>query len=193
MVFHTQKFRLFPLAATNLFTSARVVLPYTANMFVIIQGANVEADNQWSWDTSSGLHVVSHLLYLDHWDYHPHPHVHSAEFENLQEVNFTELQSVQALHPPGLIRHDAIRHDAIRHDAIRHDAIRYDAENLLDPNLGAHPHVLQQQVSDSVTLETPNSQQLQRIDWKQQSLIAIQQMDNKFGFKEGERHTRDFV
>lgn len=58
------------------------------------------------------------------------------EFESLQENNFTELQSVQALHAPGLIRHEAIR---------------YDAENLLDPNLGAHPHVLQQPVSPSVT------------------------------------------
>ncbi|XP_047437203.1 transcription factor PU.1b isoform X2 [Mugil cephalus] len=52
-----------------------------------------------------------------------------AEFENLQESNFTELQSVPALHPPGLIRHEPIR---------------YEAENLLDPNLGAHAHVLQQ-------------------------------------------------
>ena len=80
--------------------------------------------------------VVSHLFYLDHWDYHPHPHVHPVEFENLQEANFTELQSVQALHPPGLIRHETIR---------------YDAENLLDPNLGAHPHMLQQPVSAFAT------------------------------------------
>lgn len=83
-----------------------------------------------------GHYVVSHFLYLDHWDYHPHPHVHPVEFENLQETNFTELQSVQALHPPSLIRHEAIR---------------YDAEPLLDPNLGAHPHVLQQPVSPSDT------------------------------------------
>lgn len=75
-------------------------------------------------------------LSSDHWDYHPHPHVHPVEFENLQEANFTELQSVQALHAPSLIRHDAIR---------------YDAENLLDPNLGAHPHVLQQPVSHFIT------------------------------------------
>lgn len=69
---------------------------------------------------------------LDHWDYHSHPHVHSVEYENLQESNFTELQSVPALHPPGLIRHEPIR---------------YDPDSLLDPNLGAHPHVLQPQVS----------------------------------------------
>lgn len=74
--------------------------------------------------------------YLDHWDYHSHPHSHPAEFENLQETNFTELQSVQALHPPS---------------HIRHETIRYDTENLLDPTLGAHPHVLQQPVSPSVT------------------------------------------
>lgn len=52
------------------------------------------------------------------------------EYETLQETNFTELQSVQALHPPALIRHDPIR---------------YETENLLDPNLGTH--VLQQPVS----------------------------------------------
>lgn len=69
---------------------------------------------------------------LDHWDYHSHPHVHSVEYENLPESNFTELQSVPALHPPGLIRHEPMR---------------YDADSLLDPNLGAHPHVLQPQVS----------------------------------------------
>ncbi|XP_030269857.1 transcription factor PU.1b isoform X1 [Sparus aurata] len=69
---------------------------------------------------------------LDHWDYHSHPHVHSVEYENLQESNFTELQSVPALHPPGLIRHEPIR---------------YDPDSLLDPNLGAHPHVLQPQVA----------------------------------------------
>ncbi|KAM6943251.1 transcription factor PU.1b [Xenentodon cancila] len=76
-------------------------------------------------------YVLDADIPADHWDYHPHPHVHPAEFENLQESNFTELQSVQALHPPGLIRHDTIR---------------YDAENLLDSSLGAHPHVLQQPV-----------------------------------------------
>lgn len=79
---------------------------------------------------------VSHLVYSDHWDYHAHPHVHPVEFENLQETNFTELQSVQTLHAPSLIRHEAIR---------------YDTENLLDPNLGAHSHVLQQPVSPFVT------------------------------------------
>lgn len=78
------------------------------------------------------LCCISPSLYLDHWDYHAHPHVHPAEFENLQESNFTELQNVQALHPSGLVRHDPIR---------------YEAESMLDPNLGAHPHVLQQQVS----------------------------------------------
>ncbi|XP_061598216.1 transcription factor PU.1b isoform X2 [Cololabis saira] len=76
-------------------------------------------------------YVLDADIQADHWDYHPHPHVHPAEFENLQESNFTELQSVQALHPPGLIRHDTIR---------------YDPENLLDSSLGAHPHVLQQPV-----------------------------------------------
>ncbi|XP_053721179.1 transcription factor PU.1b [Synchiropus splendidus] len=65
----------------------------------------------------------------DAWDYHTHPHVHPVEFENLQEANFTELQSVQSLHPPALIRNEAIR---------------YDTENLLDPNLGAHAHIIQQ-------------------------------------------------
>ncbi|GLD47401.1 myosin-binding protein C, cardiac-type isoform X1, partial [Lates japonicus] len=77
-------------------------------------------------------YVLDADIQADHWDYHPHPHVHPAEFENLQETNFTELQSVQALHPPGLIRHDSIR---------------YEGENLLDPNLGAHAHVLQQPVA----------------------------------------------
>ncbi|XP_004067084.1 transcription factor PU.1 isoform X3 [Oryzias latipes] len=77
-------------------------------------------------------YVLDADIQPDHWDYHPHPHVHPVEFENLQETNFTELQSVQALHPPGLIRHDAIR---------------YDAESLLDSNLAAHPHVLQQSVT----------------------------------------------
>ncbi|XP_053279669.1 transcription factor PU.1b [Pleuronectes platessa] len=79
-------------------------------------------------------YVLDTDIQADQWDYHPHPHVHPAEFENLQEANFTELQSVQAHHPPGLIRHDAIR---------------YDPEGLLDPNLGAHAHahVLQQQVA----------------------------------------------
>lgn len=72
-------------------------------------------------------------LCVDHWDYHPQPHIHPAEFENLQETNFTELQSVQTLHPPGLLRPDTIR---------------YDAENLLDP--GTHAHVLQQPVSSDV-------------------------------------------
>ncbi|KAF3832719.1 hypothetical protein F7725_026384 [Dissostichus mawsoni] len=76
--------------------------------------------------------VLDADIHTDHWEYHPHPHVHSVEFENLQEANFTELQSVHALHAPSLIRHDAIR---------------YDAENLQDPNLGAHPHVLQQPVA----------------------------------------------
>ncbi|KAM8876919.1 transcription factor PU.1b [Synchiropus picturatus] len=65
----------------------------------------------------------------DAWDYHTHPHVHPVEFENLQEANFTELQSVQSLHPPALIRNENIR---------------YDTENLLDPNLGAHAHIIQQ-------------------------------------------------
>lgn len=64
----------------------------------------------------------------EHWDYHPHPHPHPVEFENLPETNFTELQSVQALHPPC-------------------HPVRYETENLIDPNLGAHPHVLQQSVS----------------------------------------------
>lgn len=75
-------------------------------------------------------------LCLEHWDYHTHPHIHPVEFENLQETNFTELQSVQALHPPALIRHEPIR---------------YEADTLLDPNLGSH--VLQQPVSPSVHSE----------------------------------------
>ncbi|XP_012706192.1 transcription factor PU.1b [Fundulus heteroclitus] len=77
-------------------------------------------------------YVLDTDIQADHWDYHSHPHVHPVEFENLQESNFTELQSVQPLHPPGLIRHDPLR---------------YDAETLLEPNLAAHPHVLQQQVA----------------------------------------------
>lgn len=64
----------------------------------------------------------------EHWDYHPHPHPHPVEFENLPETNFTELQSVQTLHPPC------------------HN-VRYEPENLIDPNLAAHPHMLQQTVS----------------------------------------------
>lgn len=64
----------------------------------------------------------------EHWDYHLHPHPHPVEFENLPETNFTELQSVQALHPPC-------------------HAVRYETENLIDPNLAAHPHVLQPSVS----------------------------------------------
>lgn len=77
-------------------------------------------------------YVLDTDIQAEHWEYHTHPPVHSVEFENLQETNFTELQSVQSLHPPGLIRHDALR---------------YDPENLLDPNLGAHSHVLQQPVA----------------------------------------------
>nr|QRZ60167.1 transcription factor PU.1b [Tetraodon nigroviridis] len=64
------------------------------------------------------------------WNYPAHPHIHPVEFENLGETNFTELQSVPALHPPALIRHDPIR---------------YETEALLDPNLGTH--VLQQPVA----------------------------------------------
>nr|XP_061811221.1 LOW QUALITY PROTEIN: transcription factor PU.1-like [Nerophis lumbriciformis] len=77
-------------------------------------------------------YVLDTEIQTDHWDYHPHTHVHPVEFENLQETNFTELQSVQSLHPPGLVRHEVMR---------------YDAENLLDPNLGAHSHMLQQPVT----------------------------------------------
>lgn len=70
------------------------------------------------------------------WNYPAHPHIHPVEFENLGETNFTELQSVPALHPPALIRHDPIR---------------YETEALLDPNLGTH--VLQQPVSPSADSE----------------------------------------
>ncbi|XP_017260973.1 transcription factor PU.1b [Kryptolebias marmoratus] len=87
-------------------------------------------------------YVLDADIQADHWNYHPHSHL--VEFENLQETNFTELQSVQALHTPGLIRHDAIR---------------YDAENLLDPNLGAHPHVLQQPVAFFPTTVYPHASQ----------------------------------
>lgn len=80
-------------------------------------------------------------LCLEHWDYHAHPHIHPVEYETLQETNFTELQSVQALHPPALIRHDPIR---------------YETENLLDPNLGTH--VLQQPVSPSADSEPPSAE-----------------------------------
>lgn len=76
-------------------------------------------------------YVLDPDIQADHWDYHSHPHVHTAEFENLQEAHFTELQSVQSLNPPALIRHEAVR---------------YDPDNLLDPNLGAHSHVFQQPV-----------------------------------------------
>ncbi|XP_056881695.1 transcription factor PU.1b isoform X1 [Takifugu flavidus] len=75
-------------------------------------------------------YVLDAEIQAEHWDYHAHPHIHPVEYENLQETNFTELQSVQALHPPALIRHDPIR---------------YETENLLDPNLGTH--VLQQPVA----------------------------------------------
>uniref|UniRef100_A0A8C6WEP2 Spi-1 proto-oncogene b n=1 Tax=Neogobius melanostomus TaxID=47308 RepID=A0A8C6WEP2_9GOBI len=74
-------------------------------------------------------YVLETDIQSDHWEYHPS--VHPVEFENLPETNFTELQSVQSLHTT----------------LIRHDALRYDPENLLDPNLGAHPHVLQQPVA----------------------------------------------
>lgn len=96
-----------------------------------------------------GHYAVFHHLYLEHWDYHAHPHVHPAEFENLQESNFTELQNVQALHPSGLLRHDTLR---------------YEAENLLDPNLAAHSHVLQQPVSPQThkTQAVISSQRLKR-------------------------------
>ncbi|KAJ0056581.1 hypothetical protein NL108_010496, partial [Boleophthalmus pectinirostris] len=76
-------------------------------------------------------YVLDSDIPSDHWEYHTHPPVHSVEFETLPETNFTELQSVQSLHPT----------------LIRHDALRYDPESLLDPNLGAHPHVLQQPVA----------------------------------------------
>lgn len=84
------------------------------------------------------MQSLSELLILcslcpEHWDYHAHPHIHPVEFETLQETNFTELQSVQALHQPALIRHETVR---------------YETEALLDPNLGTH--VLQQPVSPSV-------------------------------------------
>ncbi|TNN80551.1 Transcription factor PU.1 [Liparis tanakae] len=77
-------------------------------------------------------YVLDPDIQADHWDYPPHSHVHPVEFENLQEANFTELQSVQTLHA---------------HSLLRHNVIRYDTDNLLDPNLGAHPHVLQQPVA----------------------------------------------
>lgn len=53
--------------------------------------------------------------------------MHTADFENLQEAHFTELQSVQSLNPPPAL-------------------IRHEADNLLDPNLGAHSHIFQQPV-----------------------------------------------
>lgn len=74
-------------------------------------------------------YVLEADIQSDHWEYHPT--VHSVEFENLPETNFTELQSVQSLHST----------------FIRHDSLRYDPENLLDPNLGAHSHVLQPPVA----------------------------------------------
>ncbi|KAK2853953.1 hypothetical protein Q5P01_006614 [Channa striata] len=77
-------------------------------------------------------YVLDADIQADHWDYHNHHHTHHhAEFENLQETNFTELQSVQALQTPGLIR----------------SPIGYEAETILDPNLGAHQHMLQPQVT----------------------------------------------
>ncbi|KAJ3594015.1 hypothetical protein NHX12_006347, partial [Muraenolepis orangiensis] len=67
----------------------------------------------------------------EHWDYHA-PHVHSGDFENLPENQFTELQSVQPLHPPPAL--------------IRPDSLRYDMVDMLDPGLAAHHHALQQPV-----------------------------------------------
>ncbi|KAM9410798.1 transcription factor PU.1b isoform 2-T2 [Pholidichthys leucotaenia] len=96
-------------------------------------------------DYYNNPYVLDTDIQSDHWDYHTHPHVHPVEFENLQETSFTELQSVQGLHPSGLIRHDT--------------TIRYEPEGLLDPNLGAHPHMLQQPVAFYPrTLYPPHSQ-----------------------------------
>ncbi|XP_061831237.1 transcription factor PU.1-like [Nerophis lumbriciformis] len=88
-------------------------------------------------------YVLDAEMQPDHWDYRTHPHGHPVEFDNLQETNFTELQSVQSLHPPSLIRHDTMR---------------YDAESLLEPNLGAHPHMLQQHVFPRTLYSTHMSQ-----------------------------------
>uniref|UniRef100_A0A1A7XIU4 Spleen focus forming virus (SFFV) proviral integration oncogene spi1b n=1 Tax=Iconisemion striatum TaxID=60296 RepID=A0A1A7XIU4_9TELE len=84
-------------------------------------------------------YVLDAEIQADHWDYHAHPHMHPVEFESLQESSFTELQSVQALHPPGIIR--------------------CDAESLFEPNLGAHTHVLQQPVYFSRGLFQPHVSQ----------------------------------
>lgn len=46
----------------------------------------------------------SGLFCLDHtWEYSTH-HVHPGDFENLTESHFTELQSVQPVHPPSVHR-----------------------------------------------------------------------------------------
>ncbi|KAF3686511.1 Transcription factor PU.1 [Channa argus] len=90
-------------------------------------------------------YVLDPDIQAEHWDYHGHSHVHHPEFENLQESNFTELQSVQALQTPALIRHGSIG---------------YEADTLLDPNLGSHQHVLPQQVAFYPrTLFTPHVSQ----------------------------------
>ncbi|CAL8403530.1 unnamed protein product [Boreogadus saida] len=78
-------------------------------------------------------YILDGDIQSEHWDYHPH-HVHvHGEFENLPENQFTELQSVQPLHAPTLIRPDTLRYDMV---------------DLLDPGVPTHHHhVLQQPVS----------------------------------------------
>ncbi|XP_026873482.1 transcription factor PU.1b isoform X2 [Electrophorus electricus] len=47
-------------------------------------------------------YIIEGEAQSDHaWEYNPH-HVHPADFENLTESHFTELQSVQQVHPSGM-------------------------------------------------------------------------------------------
>lgn len=67
-------------------------------------------------DDGQGEHV---------WDYNPH-HVHGGEFENISDMHFTELQSVQPVHVPSL-----------------HTRFESEPSHQLDPNLlVGHSHHL---------------------------------------------------
>lgn len=55
----------------------------------------------------SSLHLLTLQVasfFLDHtWEYSAH-HIHPGDFENLTESHFTELQSVQPVHPSSVHR-----------------------------------------------------------------------------------------
>ncbi|XP_070411140.1 transcription factor PU.1b isoform X2 [Nothobranchius furzeri] len=131
---------LIPPHAEEMYESEIYRHPEYYNPYVL--DAEIQADNMAAvtyFKLSGGASELASGADRYHWDYHAHPHMHPVEFESLQESSFTELQSVQALHPPGLIR--------------------CDTESLFEPNLGAHTHVLQQPVFFSRSMFQPHASQ----------------------------------